>query len=704
MFDSLPSYISSTASLFTILFCGLTAAVISYFFYNRTIPPLPLAWQLTLATFRGVSVATILFLLFAPEMTLIWQRKTPVHVALAIDRSGSMNLEDRLTEANKAGIRLQDEIASRANLKLYLFDNDTTTFNDFPVTAGDNGTDIGAALTQIGESQFDPQIILMISDGNFTSGTNPVYSLSAKKAKVYTIGVGDTAITPDLIVSNVRTNKIVYQNQPTMIQAEIQLRGKQNVSTNVVLKNEDKTVAVQRVNIEQADVVYPLQFEIIPTQRGSISYQIEAEPFADEQINANNSFSFSLQVLKGKLAIGIVADEPDLDLKFLSFLFEKHKDFDPQILITNRNYSRLSPENSLNADSLDLLVLFNVPPGDVRSRLTNLFTQKKLPLMIFLNKRPESTAFRFLASVSPLQSIQPGAAEKEYEVNRTVQGRVWPVMNIYSDESANDYFWTRCPPISYPFSDLTYGKGTTRLLQSDSNPPEPVMVRFNKGGRRGMIFTGRGFWRWHFLLAEDRQFSNGWANIINNSVRWLTSGSSFGNVILSTDKNNYESGESIRFNVQVYDGSLNPVSDANVILQITGQDQRFEVEADYIEGSNYNGLIPSLGKGSYTFEAQAWRNDVQIGTTKKQLIITPVNSEYISTQQDYQFLQNLAQATGGKYVPVDSVENLLSAIDLSPKIVRTEKSFELWQRNTILFLLIFFLVFEWFIRKRKGLA
>jgi hypothetical protein len=704
MFDSVPSYFHSNVPLFALIFCGITAVVISYFFYKRTIPPLPLSWQLTLAIFRGVSVSIILLLLFAPEITLIWQRKIPVNLALAVDRSGSMKLEDRIAKANDVVERLQDEFATRANVKSYLFDTDTTTVINFPFVAGDGGTDISAALSKIGKSSFNPQIILMISDGNFTSGINPVYASSAKKAKVYTIGVGDTSKTADLIVSNVRTNKIVYQNQPTVIQAEIQLRGKRNVRTNVVLRRRDKTIAVRQITIDQADVVYLVQMEITPEQMGIITYQIEVDTFPDEKITANNSFSFSLEVLKGKLVIGMIADEPDLDLKFLSFLFKKHEDFDTRVLLTNRNYSRLSFENSLNADSLDLLVLFNVPSDDFRNRLKNLFKQKSLPLMIFLNRRPESAAFEFLASVSPVESIQLGSAETEYEVARTMQGRIWPAMNIYSDESSNTYFWTRCPPIGYPFSDMKYGEGTTLILQSISSPPKPVMSRFTKGGRRGLIFTGRGFWRWHFMLAEDRKFYNGWSNILENSVRWLTSGSSYGNVILSTRKKNYQTGESIRFNVQVYDGLLKPINDANVRLQISGQDQSFEVEADYIEGFNYSGIIPSLGKGTYIIEAQAWRNDVQIGTAKKELVVIPVNSEFISTRQDYRFLQDLAQASGGKYVSVDSVQNLISTIDLTPRIERIEKSYELWYRSTLLFLLIFLLLFEWLIRKRKGLA
>ena len=223
MFDSVPAYIQSNLSFFSIIFCGAIAASVSYFLYRRSVPPLPFAWLISLAAFRGLAVALILILLFAPEITFIWQRKIPVKIGIALDRSGSMMLDNKIEEANKIARDLKAAFADKASLKFYAFDLDTISVENEKIIAVDRGTDIAASLLKIAQSEFNPDAIILVSDGNFTAGQNPIYTSTVNRTKIYTIGVGDTAFTPDLLISDVQINKVVYQNKPTTIQAEIQL-------------------------------------------------------------------------------------------------------------------------------------------------------------------------------------------------------------------------------------------------------------------------------------------------------------------------------------------------------------------------------------------------------------------------------------------------------------------------------------------------
>ena len=97
------------------------------------------------------------------------------------------------------------------------------------------------------------------------------------------------------------------------------------------------------------------------------------------------------------------------------------------------------------------------------------------------------------------------------------------------------------------------------------------------------------------------------------------------------------------------------------------------------------------------------KNNLKIGSGNGEILATQINSEFLNTQQDARFLQKLAQKSGGTFFSADSVENLLSSLDLSEKKITVSKTIELWQRLFFLIILIFLLSLEWFIRKRLGL-
>ena len=100
MLDTVPAYLHANLSFFSILLCGVAAAFMSYFLYRRTVPPLPVPMLVSLAVIRGVVVALILLLLFSPEITLNWQKKIPVKIGIAVDRSASMGLDNKIEEAD----------------------------------------------------------------------------------------------------------------------------------------------------------------------------------------------------------------------------------------------------------------------------------------------------------------------------------------------------------------------------------------------------------------------------------------------------------------------------------------------------------------------------------------------------------------------------------------------------------------------------
>ena len=92
-----------------------------------------------------------------------------------------------------------------------------------------------------------------------------------------------------------------------------------------------------------------------------------------------------------------------------------------------------------------------------------------------------------------------------------------------------------------------------------------------------------------------------------------------------------------------------------------------------------------------------------MGTSQKDILVTPVNTEFQDTRQDKRMLIQLAAQTSGTYFSEDASEDIFAHLDLQNKSEITANSFDLWQKLPALLLILALFSIEWFVRKRKGL-
>jgi hypothetical protein len=176
------------------------------------------------------------------------------------------------------------------------------------------------------------------------------------------------------------------------------------------------------------------------------------------------------------------------------------------------------------------------------------------------------------------------------------------------------------------------------------------------------------------------------------------------NVNIEVNNKGLPLGESLVTTVQLFDASFIPVDEAEVKLSITGPDGNFESIAKSIGKGNYLWQYKPMIEGSYRIKAEAYKNDVFLGSNQIEINVLPVNSEFLFTKQDANFLRNLASATGGQYFTADNSNDIIPFLPNTPEIVEITKNYDLWNKLYTLLLIILLLSIEWFIRKRKGLA
>jgi hypothetical protein len=712
MFDFFPSKVELNIHLLVIIFVICIGSTVAYFYYRKTIPPISLTWQILLGINRGIITSLLIIVLFTPEINVLWDKSVRKKILFMIDRSASMQITEkkiaRIDRANFITKDILDKIKDEMNPVIYAFDIDTMRLKLPAAKTRDLATDIEGTLKKILNREKDLSALILITDGIFTQGDNPVYSTNLLRRKIYTLGIGDTNEIPDLAINEVIINKILYQNNPATVEVEVSSRGI-NTSASVFLKQNEKVLDAKKVDLKDDGSLIPVSFTFKPEKLGLVEYKIEAEKLAQEEITKNNSYITSVEVLKEKVKVGIIATKPDYDIKFIRQILQAKKDINVTTSVKRTGLYTFLSDFKSTLDSADVLILYNYPDFNVAQQDLNQVTEKinrsNLPLLIIINEPLFRNQISFISTIFPILSFQSSGATISTQVQMAREMNLSSILKIYETEEDNTKFWMKCPPVEYLFSQVEFEKECKVLLETAGlSGNKPVLISYQGKGRKRLLLLGAGFWRWKFQLMEDQQFHDGWETILYNMIRWLAAGGNYENIIISSRKKIYQIGETVNLDIQVYDGSYNPVPEAQVRLKVFTQKDTFEIESEEIGKGNYRAKFVPLQRGGYKISATAWKNDINLGGGTFHMISIPVNNEFLYTKQDSQFLQKLAARTGGKYFSEKNYLEIINSLDRSAQIVRSSKTIELWNRISLVIIIILLLSLEWYIRKRKDLA
>jgi len=717
MLEQIPSYFQINISFFILLFVGILSGLFAYYQYRQTVPPISKFLRIFLGILRGSAIAFILLLLFAPEFTAIWQKAKSGKLVILIDKSASMGLVENNKNRLSRSLNISENLISRINnqvdISIFGFDTDTTQFKILTMDTSRLGTNIDKSLSSIIEAKKNVTDIVLITDGNFSLGDNPLYSEYINRINLFTIGIGDTLEVPDLMITEVKNNKIVYQDQPTQIQVFVMSRGIKTERISLSMKRGNQILQAKDVQLNNEGRILPVEFEVNPDKVGLNQYDFYLETAPSEVITQNNKYTISMNVLKGKIKVGLISSKPGYDTKFLNQLLSDQDDVHlyTSVDLNKGKFYGDNPEKFI--DSLDVSILHNYPShshsGSRAGQFINRLKSRRIPSLIILSEKVNNTQLASLRNIFPIKSIRFSDQYIESQVKPSAMEKFLPILSVFEDDDSEEKFWSSRPPIQFPFSNISFESPVKTLLQTSnplngSNLGHPVLTTRESRGNKSALILGSGFWRWHFLFSEDKDFKNSWQLILKNLIRWLDTGTVDKNVILTAAKHKYQVGDNIFLNTQVYDGSFNSVNDGLIRTTISGPSVLFEIESNFVENGRYEGDFVPLTPGRYLIKSEAWRNNITLGIDEIELVVTTVNREFLNTRQNHRFLKRLAEKTGGKYLDEKDAGEMINYLNLKPEIKSESLTVELWNRLPFLLIIVFLLSLEWFIRKRKDLA
>ena len=204
-------------SAWFILLCITIAFGYAFFLYfkNKKLKELSAKKVWTMAVLRFFSSLIISLLLLAPLLKSTTTTVEKPIIIFANDNTESLPLSCQ-SEKNKF-ISMKNTLSKIVTSVSKNFEVQTFSFGDkfeegFSFDYTGKQTNIEDVFDQINDKFYNKNIgaVVLISDGIYNAGINPIYKAKNLSYPVYTIGVGDTSIYKDLSISRIQHNEIAF--------------------------------------------------------------------------------------------------------------------------------------------------------------------------------------------------------------------------------------------------------------------------------------------------------------------------------------------------------------------------------------------------------------------------------------------------------------------------------------------------------------
>ncbi|PYS27794.1 MAG: hypothetical protein DMG11_15085 [Acidobacteria bacterium] len=699
----------------------LAAGAGAYYAYKNVAPD---KYSTGLVVLRALTFTVLAFIFLRPVLNISTVLPQESYMAVVIDNSESMKIKDdgqvsrgeqllKQFEATKFFDRLQDKF----KVRIYRFDRDAERIEK-PDRLNFEGkrTRLESATDLLNQELGTVPLsgVVLITDGGDNASkqwTESLSRLESRKIPFYTVGVGSENITHDAEIVKVAAPRETLKESTAVVDVSYRSHGfagrKATLyvrENGVLLKSEEVTLPADG-QISEKTIDLPVKNE--GTRLFSFSLQAP-----DDRIPENNTLDSLVEIKNDHPQILYIEGEPRWEFKFLRRAIQD----DPNIrLVTllrssqNKFYRQGIDKEEMLAEGFpkkreELFQYKGLIFGSIES---TFFTQDQLKNVVdfvstrgggylMMGGRNSFAGGKYQNSpIADILPVQMATEDRIPIIGRlklaiTDYGRTHPLMKLSPDASANTKQWSDLPPLNDFNKTLDAKVGGIVLARGQSDQRgnvDPILLAYQRYGRgRTMAFTSGSSWRWQMEMDhEDMTYELFWKQIL----RWLVN-TSPDPVMITSDKDTYLPGESVRLSSEISNKSFERMNNAKVIAKVT----------------NPAGITESV--------AMDW-NGAQEGTYQSELNVTePGNRtafqvqdrplEYYDAMLNAPLLQSVATATGGRYYPLSRIGDVPD----DAVYVEGETSFveqkELWDVPFLFMLLCMTLAGEWFWRKKRGLA
>ena len=691
---------------------------------------------LVLWSLQSALLALLLLLLWEPAISVTMLRPQQNIVAVVVDDSRSMTLEEGGSSRQQQALAvldagLLDRLRKRFQVRLYRLGSGVQRIdNTTALRANQPSTQIGKGLRQLADEAATLPIgaVVLVSDGADSTGGVDLETLSEirrRRLPISTILIVREKMAHDVELDDLDVPAKALAGSRLQAQVKIRQSGFTGQRAKLILTGGGAILATRditlRANSQQVETV-----EFSAGKAGVQNIQAKIDPLPGEENALNNQLTRVLSVDDGKRRILYIEGEPRWEYKFTRRAVED----DPAIEIVsmlrttqNKIYRQgLASANELTegfpSKAEDLFQYQGIILGSVESAFFTS-TQQQL-IKDFVDRRGGGLLFEggrwALAdggyNVPPFAELLPvnlPARKNTFQrsfvaAELTDAGKNSLLCRIEEDAEKSAQHWEVLPYLANYQDAGTPKPGAVVLARVDVGGKQlPRLITENYGRGRTAVFATGGSWRWRMQQpVADVSEETFWRQL----SRWIVSATP-SHVVATTPTMHLEDDGRIELRADVRDKTYLPAGDAEVEARVIGPDGSAETIAlrpEPLMHGIYAADWNAAQTGSYIAEVSAHRGKEQLGKDVLTFRREDGVEENFHREQNRELLEKLASETGGRYYTPSGARQLPDEIAYSEAGITAREMKDLWNMPAVFLAILILKSSEWLLRRKWGVV
>jgi len=658
----------------------------------------------------SVRILVFLALVFGitqPQFSRVRTRVKDLPWVMFIDNSLSINYHSNisLTSINTGLQSLVQQIRNQGvQLQLIPFSGEMEKEQEKPLISGEGtSTDIGTVIQYI-QNNKSTEIAgaILLSDGQTTSGSDPVLEAKKIHVPVYAIAVGDTTPMVDVTIQSVDVPTVVIKGEDVEANVTISGVGPVNERVNVSLMSGKELLGSKFIRLHGDGSQTRVNFHFTPSQLGKNNYTVATSSLSDEINIENNRLSFDVSALKDEYHVALYTGAPSENTTVIKRWLKNH----PRVKVTH--IIQDAPDFEKRAKlfwplPFDLIVFDNFPVTPLNVQTQRILAKKIVSQSsaIFWINGP-NVSENSSRTIFPLLHVAESSKSDSLASDRTpvILDENWVKLPLALNNPNLESIVDRFPPMKYGILlESTIPSSWSILSFSESDIP--ILLINEKESLRSGIWTTPDFSQTYYkmLYTSESDFTE---NIFRGVFSWLMKTGGDQELYFRFNKNRYQQGEEILVTGNKIGKKSSPYSDVSItILKDSVLVNTYDLQYNALK-ERWEGSFWASSPGTYHYEIRMLAGtsiSKQVGDFTVEESQIELNKVFVNTG----LLKGIADETDGHFFWWHEKSNVVEYVKEKSEIEKSSIKFLPTESWWSLLIILFLLAVEWSWRRYRGL-
>lgn len=639
-----------------------------------------------MSVLRFLSVYFIVLLLLNIFLKQVKNETQNPVILLAIDNSRSVTaLQDSSAIKNdfvKKLNALKEKVRQDFEVKTILFGSTTKSGENDP-DFKEKETDIDNLINDIENNYSNQNVgaLILVSDGIYNKGSNPVYNIEKLQYPVYTVALGDTNEVKDIGIQKINHNQFAYLGNIFPVEVVLNCKKFNGKTVTLSITDPKGKKTSQDVKITSDNFLSTSTFTFNAEVGGAQRYAVNASILEGEKNISNNSLSFVIDIIDNRSKVLLLAAYPHPDVVAIKESMSNNPGYELEYNLVSDFKKPIKPY------SLVILHGYN----NNLSSIVNDCKNNNVPVWFVNPLTPEN-----------LPGVKIGQASFRQNDAEGIYNNSFGLFNT-SDELKK--FVKDFPALKTFFGNYSVSNGANPLIYQKIGSIEtenPILIFTETNGLKNGVFIGDGLWRWKMRDFEEHKNTNLFNELISKSVQYLSIKSDKSYFRISAPKIVNEN-EAVEISAEVYNKTYELITEPDISLTITNQDKKQFNYTFSKNSTSYKLNIGLLPPGEYKYEAKVKVNG-ELFVKQGVVLVKEIIAEKLNTVANHQLLYQLSYRSGGKLIYPKDLDLIAAELKknqlIKPITYSTNSTTSLIDLKWLLYTIIVLLAIEWFLRKR----